>query len=364
MENVLLVEPKYYAQYPPLGLLKLATYHRLHGRSANLIRGIDETLEIKPERIEITSLFTYAWKPVHESIKYYHKRFPSAAIRLGGIYASLHDQRIQRTFPYVKIHRGLYRQVENLMPAYDLLENTDRWKGWNSSILFTSRGCNRRCPFCVVPKLEGGIRTNISDIERFIYPDHNKIILWDNNFLASPEWKKSLKKLRDIGLEVDFNQGLDARLIDEEKAALLSELPMSILRMAYDRLEYGKTIGKAIELLSSQGISRRRILLYMLYNFYDQENRIGDNPPSFLQRVREILRAGCISYPMRYEPPTSLTKNRYISPLWTIDQLELVAKARRVIGFGGAFPPYERLIQKLNDADSFEDAFSLRPRSV
>ena len=64
---------------------------------------------------------------------------------------------------------------------------------------------------------------------------------------------------------------------------------------------------------------------------------------------------------MRFEPLDSLTKNVYISPKWTKERLEMVAEARRVIGYGGAFPPYEGLRKKLAAAKSFEEAFGLRP---
>jgi hypothetical protein len=63
---------------------------------------------------------------------------------------------------------------------------------------------------------------------------------------------------------------------------------------------------------------------------------------------------------MRYEPLEPREKNTYISPYWTAEQLEMVAKARRVLGYGGAFPPYEGLKKKFLNAKSFEEAFKLR----
>ena len=65
--DILLVEPQYYTKYPPLGLLQLASYHRSHGNNIQLVRGIDQDVSRSPDVIEITSLFTYAWKPVHQS---------------------------------------------------------------------------------------------------------------------------------------------------------------------------------------------------------------------------------------------------------------------------------------------------------
>ena len=63
---------------------------------------------------------------------------------------------------------------------------------------------------------------------------------------------------------------------------------------------------------------------------------------------------------MTYEPLNSLKKNDFISPYWSIEQLETIANARRVIGFGGAFPPYTGLVNKFSSARDFDDAFKLR----
>ena len=70
---------------------------------------------------------------------------------------------------------------------------------------------------------------------------------------------------------------------------------------------------------------------------------------------------GVVAYPMRYQPLEPCVKDSYVSPNWTKEQLEMIARARRVIGYGGAFPPYEGLRRKLSDAKNFEEAFELRP---
>lgn len=359
--RVLLVEPDYYTKYPPLGLMKLASYHRSRGNKIKLVRGLQEELHFNPDIIEITSLFTYAWLPVHRAIEHYHKLVPDAKINVGGIYASVMSDRVKSFYPYVNVHVGLFEPAEKYMPAYDILETVDKWKSWDSSILFTSRGCIRNCPFCVVPKIEGKMRSVISEVENYIYPTHKKVILWDNNFLASPEWKKTIMNLKETGLKIDFNQGLDARLIDDDNAIMISELKMPIIRMAYDWAGEKKAIIKAVDVLAKQGIRRRNILFYTLYNFFDPDKEYGDTPEQFLDKVRDIFELGSNSYPMRFEPLYSLKKNQYISPLWTEEKLEAVAKARRVIGFGGAFPPYEGIVKKFKNAIDFMDAFHLDP---
>jgi len=106
--------------------------------------------------------------------------------------------------------------------------------------------------------------------------------------------------------------------------------------------------------LRKAGLDGRRIMTYNLYNW-------DEGPDEFLERVRNTLNWGAVSYPMRYQPltgPYALEKDSYVSPHWSERELEMVQRARRVIGYGGAFPPYEGLVNKLNDQITFWDAFS------
>ncbi len=352
--NVLLVEPqksrKYHTPYPPLGLLKLATYHRPRGESIKLVNGISDD-GFEPDIIYITSLFTYAWEPVHEVVGFYSANYRRARVIMGGIYASLCSEHLKQTFgDRIEIYEGLVPEVEELLPDYSLVPE------WKASILFSSRGCVRKCPFCSVPQLEPKFEAKKS-IKHLIYPGHKKVILWDNNILASPYWRNIFDELEKSGLEVDFNQGLDARLLTEETALRLRRLKISRVRLAYDSKGIRKSLSSAINLLKDVGISGRRIVVYCLYGYLDK-------PEDFLERVRDLITWGVVAYPMRYQPLEPCTKDSYISPHWTENELEMIARARRVIGSGGAFPPYEGLRKKLTTARDFREAFELRPRST
>jgi len=346
--RVLLVEPDYYTRYPPLGLLKIAQLERLRGNSVHLVRGQVDVPQ--PDRVYVTSLFTYSWRAVHQAVRYYKAKFPRAPVHLGGIYASLLPDHAA-TSGADEIHVGLLTEAEDLMPAWDLIPE------WDGSILFASRGCVRKCGFCSVPKLEGRPQALRYGIRHLIWPTHTRVILWDNNILGNPNWRAIFDELHGIGLEVDFNQGLDARLITDEVAMRLRGLKFHSIRLAYDYRGVGPFVEKALERLEAAGISRRKVVVYTLYNYID-------DPENFKTRVEEIITWGAISYPMRFEPLTSLTKNAYVSPRWTREQLEQVAMARRVIGFAGAFPPYDYLVRKISRARSFEEAFRLRKPSA
>lgn len=136
----------------------------------------------------------------------------------------------------------------------------------------------------------------------------------------------------------------------------LRQLRVPIVRLAYDTMSVRKPLKQAIKLLKETGIRGRRIVVYCLYNH-------TDTPEDFLERVRDLLEWGVVAYPMRYQALAPGPKDAYVAPSWTREQLEMIAKARRVIGYGGAFPPYDGLRKKLSKAKTFEEAFALRPVS-
>jgi hypothetical protein len=304
----------------------------------------------EPDVIYVTSLFTYAWRPVHESVRFYKRQFPGVKLILGGIYASLLPDHA-RTSGADEVFTGLHSPAEMLMPDYDLVPQ------WDGSITFASRGCVRKCGFCSVPKLEGPPSALKYSISQFVHPKHTKVILWDNNILGNPNWKTIFEELERLGRKVDFNQGLDARLVTEEVADKVSKLRADFIRLAYDYHGIGPAVGKAIERLSAHGISPRKIVVYTLYNYID-------DPEDLYERILDLLQWGAVSYPMRFEPLCSLQKNAYVGSQWTPEALQMVAEARRVIGYAGAFPPYKPLLDKFEKAGNFEMAFALRPRKT
>ena len=356
-----MVEPNYYSRYPPLGLLKISSYYKSIHAEVRYVRGLVKVSEFNPDTIEITTLFTYSRKQVHNAITYYSQLYPRSKIYVGGIYASLMPDYLKNLYPFIHVQQGLNEHADSLAPDYGILTQVDKWKEWDGSIIFTSRGCVNKCGFCMVPKLEGSLRNITNEPSTLINTDYSKIIVWDNNFLAQPNWYEKLADLKKTGKWLDFNQGLDARLLTEEKAEMLASAKIKDYRFAYDGKYQRKAAKNAVEILASYGVSRRKVSFYTLYNFYSGPKTYSDDPDDFYHRVLDIISWGAVSYPMRYVPLDANNKNAYVSPNWTEEQLEKVAKARRVIGFGGAFPPYQALVNKFKKADGFEEAFRLEP---
>jgi len=285
-----------------------------------------------------------------EGFAYTKKLFPRAKVRLGGIYASLMPEHAKQSGAD-EVFVGTDDALDSVVPDYDSIPE------WTANLVFTSRGCIRKCKFCAVPAIEPVKSARNSFIPLL---DHrfNKIIFWDNNFFGTPNWREILEEIRERNLIVDFNQGIDARLVTEEVAERLSGIKIAPVRMAYDTFNtsFRRAMERAVRLLGEAGFRKRNMMVYVLHNF-------TDTPHDFFQRVRDLLNWGVVAYPMRFEPLQSLEKNVYVARQngWTEDYLNLIARARRVIGFGGAFPPYEGLRKKIDEAANFEEAFRLRP---
>ena len=120
---------------------------------------------------------------------------------------------------------------------------------------FTTRGCIRNCYFCIVPKKEGGIKA-VGDIYDIWDGKSKELVVMDNNILAMPEhFKLICSQIRKEKLKVDFNQGLDHRLLTDELCQeLLTIRHKREIRFAYDDLAYKKSVLKAIDMLRKAGL--------------------------------------------------------------------------------------------------------------
>jgi hypothetical protein len=289
---------------------------------------------------------------VWKAVAFYSSLFPDSELWLGGLYASLMPEHavLSGVLPS-HIFKGVFFEAEDLLPDYGLVPEWN--KKSSASILFSSRGCIRTCPFCAVPSLEGKINSAKTTIKHLIWPSHKKVIFFDNNFFAGPNWARVLDDVEELGLKVDFNQGIDARLISRRIAKRIARLDIDeVVRLSYDYETMGTSIKNAIDFLKAEGISGRQIMVYALYNF-------TDDPQDFFNRMSDILTWGALCYPMRYEPLRTLYKNRYVAPRWDANRLDAVQRARRIIGYGGAFAPHEGMLKvKVRGCTTFEEAFA------
>lgn len=190
-------------------------------------------------------------------------------------------------------------------------ENISAVHRHNPNACFTSRGCPKKCPYCIVPKIEGGLK-ELTDWEP-------KPIVCDNNLLACSRkhFDKVIHKLKPLK-GVDFNQGLDAQYLTSYHADRLAELDC-IVRLAWDNTLMEKQFMAAFEQLRKVGFSKRSIRVYVLIGF-------NDTPEDALYRLQTIRDLGAVTNPMRFQPLSAKQKNRYIAPGWTHYELQRFMK--------------------------------------
>jgi len=248
---------------PNLALMKLSAFHKARGDEVFLNFPLQS-----PDITYASCVFTWNAKR--------GATVPNGAI-LGG--------------SGIDLKAELLPEVEHIMPDYSLYPNAaPLWK--DSSIGFTSRGCIRKCPWCIVPEKEGQIRP-WSRIYEFWDRRHRKIVLLDNNLLAAPNWRQTMEDLLAEGLEVDFNQGLDIRLVNEENVGYLKMVKTEKLRFAFDDIAYERVVRKGINRLLAAGMARSHLSFYVLVGFNGDETAI--------ERMKILQSYGVDVYPMIYK---------------------------------------------------------------
>jgi len=352
-KNILLIEPGYKNKYPPLGLMKISTYHKKKGDNVVFAKGeVKELKEQLWDRIYITTLFTFHWYKTINTIKYYYNSVNEpSSIFTGGAMATIleDDLRQEPGIEGITIIPGLLDKpgilgdddiiVDTLTPDYDII-NQEKNKYLNyyypvqdAYITYTTRGCIRNCSFCAVPKIEQeyksyiSIKNQIKDINE-LYGSKRNLMLLDNNILASKDLEKIIDELVNLGFGVDnndytyykngrkitvkryidFNQGTDARLINKDTIKLLSRLPVNPLRIAFDHADEASIsyYVNAVRLAAEHGF--KILSNYILFNY-------KDTPEDFYKRLeiniklneefqKKNLNTRIWSFPMKYSPIT------------------------------------------------------------
>lgn len=116
-------------------------------------------------------------------------------------------------------YNTLPQEIDKMQPDYSIYKYIDNKTAYG----FLTRGCPNKCKWCIVPHKEGQIKPYM-DIEEIATDGRRKIILMDNNILASNYGLEQLNKIIKLGLYVDFNQGLDARLVTDDIAQILARV--------------------------------------------------------------------------------------------------------------------------------------------
>lgn len=220
--------------FPNLALMKLSAWHKAKG---DHVEWYSPMFSGHMDRVYMSKVFTFT------------KDFQ---------YCIDADEIVKGGTGYKNYGEVLDEEIEYTFPDYSIYPDCDY------AIGFLTRGCVRKCPWCVVPKKEGHIRPNLTwqAIKR---PDSNVIKFLDNNVLACEYGLHQIEELTHTHTHIDFNQGMDARLIDDPVARMLSGIHWHpYLRIACDTHEMIPVVEKAVHKLKANGVPGWKIFCYAL----------------------------------------------------------------------------------------------------
>lgn len=391
--------------------MKIAAYHGPYGKGdyVKFIKGEGDkaVLEEVWHRIYVTTLFSFEWKTIAKSINFALQAAQGNAntVFVGGIAASLMHEAFVAESPWrgIRFIKGLLTSppamalqldefseelysddragtpIEDLTPDYSILDHISdnyMYPVRDAYFAYASRGCIRKCHFCGVPKLEGAQRDaqSITQVVQDIEERHGTkkdLILMDNNVVASTRFREIIAEIRDLGFipgakvqrpgriptlrRVDFNQGVDARILCKDPMYLreMSTISLKPLRIAFDHIGLRKPYERAIRYAHQFGL--HELSNYMLYNFHDTPRDLYERMYLNLQ-LNEELGIRIFSFPMRYQP-TTMKDRSHVGEHWTryfLRSMQMILQATHGIvsgsptffrrAFGGSYSEFAELL--------------------
>ena len=276
-------------KWPNLALAKLAAWHRQQGDDVDHFSPL-----MPPDLVYAAKVFIATPDDPY---------LPDDAVRGGTGYGDA-------TLP---------GHVEAMRPDWSL------WPHWYHDVGYSTSGCVRRCPFCVVPRVQGEFRV-VSDFAA-LSSGRDRLILLDGNITAAPieHFRAICEDATGAGVELDFSQGLDARLLTEEHAAILKRTRWKrSLHLAFDNLADEAAVRRSVDILRRAGINVRHDVMYFVL--------VGFNttPEEDLYRCELLRDLGTNPFVMPYD-----RRDRY--------QRDLARWANSVTAFRAcSFPDYRR----------------------
>lgn len=196
------------------------------------------------------------WNPLCK----YDRVYSSKVLDFTPIDPYLPDDAIRGGTGYldIPVNQSLPQEIDDMFPDYSIYPECD------FAIGFLTRGCSNNCTWCLVPQKEGATRPYRA-WEKIVRGDTDKLVLMDNNILSCEYGISQLESLIGSGYQIDLNQGMDARLVNDEVARILSRLKwIRFIRFSCDQKAQIEPIRRTIGLLGRYGIKPYRIFIYLL----------------------------------------------------------------------------------------------------
>lgn len=282
--------------YPNLCLMKLSAYHKGRG---DTVEWCHDSKEITYDIVYMSKVFSDAYSPDVSA--------PPNAVQVirGGTGYAIKLENGKEVY-HKELDPPLPEEIEHTYPDYSLYP---QYTGFGQPLKkqtaygFLTRGCPRGCDFCHVGCKEGKRSYQTAKISQF-WNGQGKIKLSDPNILACPNAATLLAQLLDTGAVIDFNQGLDARLITPKMAELLASMRLEKPHFAMDTMESMDAVKHGIQLYVDAYKRQhgkwhwRYAKVFCLTNFNTTHNED-------MERIKAIQDCECQPYVMIYNKPAA-----------------------------------------------------------
>ena len=302
-------------RFPNLACMKISAYLKEQGNTVELLTNYTDVIWY--DEIYISKVFTDTPVPswIEENMHKPDFMYCNTLVHIGGT-GFFFDK--APNLPYEIEHHmpdyQLYdKWIENLLESGKTIDQFNAYTDY--SIGFTTRGCFRKCAFCVNQKYNSV--SCHSPLEEFYDPTRKKICLLDDNVFGCAEWKRIFQELQATNKPFKFRQGLDERLLTDEKCKILfSSKYDGDFIFAFDNIADYDLIETKLRLIRKYAMPSARIKFYVLVGFESTDEKDIENA---FKRIALLMKYQCVPYIMRYQDKShkpymaSKYKGMYIS---------------------------------------------------
>lgn len=270
-------------KFPSLPLMKISAFHKSLGDQVKLVDCNLEKFDIcyvsKTFNLDLNNISQLPYLPQADKYIYGGSGYAIEKINGKEVYSKEKDI-------------NLSNNIENQFPDYSLYP---QYK--NIAYGFLTRGCPNNCGFCIVAKKEGLCSRKVADLKEF-WNGQKEIKLLDANILACKDREGLLVQLIDSKVNIDYTQGLDARLIDDDIAQLLCQTKIKMVHFAFDLIKNEERILAGLKTFAKySNKDNRSKRVYILTNY---DTTLEED----YYRVKKVMELGYSPYVMIYQKGT------------------------------------------------------------